>query len=399
MPRPTTITVWSFNVARVEAAGSAGALREINTLLRTWGGFFVSRGHMTRTDIRLALPSKGILQDGAIEFLAACGLRVYRPNPRQYAATIPSLPGVVVMFQRPGDIVTSVQAGSIDFGITGYDVLAEKGAHNGGPVLVIHDDLEFGACTLNLAVPEANPVQSVTDLRAWAGELAEQGESIRIATKFPNVTSGFLQRVGINPFQLISVDGTLEIAPAIGYADIICDLVSSGITLRDNHLRPLVDGEVLRSQAVLIANREALHSRPDVLSTARHLLEFIEAYARARGSFLITANMRGASAEEIGERMFAQTSLGGLQGPTVAPVVAREHLRSESNWYAVNVVVRQERLFEAVGELRAIGGSGVVVVPCAYIFEEEPVRYLAMLDALGTAETTGTNQPKRLPQP
>lgn len=337
---------------------------------------------MTRNDIRMALPSKGILQDGALEFLAACGLRVFRPNPRQYAATIPSLPGVVVMFQRPGDIVTSVQAGSIDFGITGYDVLAEKGAHAGGPVLVIHDDLEFGGCTLNLAVPEATPVQSIVDLRAWAAKLAGKGEILRIATKFPNVTAEFLERAGIQSFQLISVDGTLEIAPAIGYADLICDLVSSGITLRDNHLRPLVDGEVLRSQAVLIANREALHDRSDVLATARHLLEYIEAYSRARGSFLITANMRGASAEEIATRMFAQTSLGGLQGPTVAPVVAREHLRLEANWYAINIIVRQEKLFEAVGQLRAIGGSGVVVVPCAYIFEEEPVRYRAMLNAL-----------------
>jgi ATP phosphoribosyltransferase len=112
------------------------------------------------------------------------------------------------------------------------------------------------------------------------------------------------------------------------------------------------------------------------------LLEYIEAYSRARGSFLITANMRGASAEEIATRMFAQTSLGGLQGPTVAPVVAREHLRLEANWYAINIIVRQEKLFEAVGQLRAIGGSGVVVVPCAYIFEEEPVRYRAMLNAL-----------------
>jgi ATP phosphoribosyltransferase len=337
---------------------------------------------MTRNDIRLALPSKGILQDGSIEYLEACGLKIFRSNPRQYAATIPSLPGVVVMFQRPGDIVTSVRAGSIDFGITGYDVLAEKEAHRGGEVLVIHDDLGFGACTLNLAVPEAAPIQSIADLRGWANELGATGQAIRIATKFPQVTAAFLERNDVGPFQLISVDGTLEIAPAIGYADLICDLVSSGITLRDNHLRPLSDGEVLRSQAVLIANRRALQERPDVLATARHLLEYIEAYSRARGSFLITANIRGNSAEEIAQRMFDQTSLGGLQGPTIAPVVAREHLRLDTNWYAINIIVRQENLFEAVGELRAIGGSGVVVVPCAYIFEEEPVRYRAMVGAL-----------------
>lgn len=341
---------------------------------------------MERNDIRLALPSKGILQDGALDFLAACGLKVFRPNLRQYAATIPALPGVTVMFQRPADIVTSVQGGSIDFGITGYDVLAEKEANDGGAVLVIHDNLGFGACTLNLAVPEMAPAHSVDDLRRWATELAADGDALRIATKFPRVTAAFLEQHQITPFRLILVEGTLEIAPAIGYADLICDLVSSGTTLRDNHLRPVDGGTVLRSQAVLIANRRALQTNLSALATARHSLEFIEAYTRARGSFMITANVRGESAEVIARRMFDKTSLGGLQGPTIAPVVAREHLRPETNWYAINIIVRQERLFEAVGELRAIGGSGVVVVPCAYIFEEEPVRYRAMLNALERSE-------------
>ena len=119
---------------------------------------------MERTDIRLALPSKGILQDGALEFLAACGLRIFRPNPRQYAATIPALPAVTVIFQRPGDIVTSVQQGSVEFGITGFDVLAEKGGADDAAVLTIHDALGFGPCALNLAAPEDSPARAVDDL-------------------------------------------------------------------------------------------------------------------------------------------------------------------------------------------------------------------------------------------
>ncbi len=335
---------------------------------------------MERTDIRLALPSKGILQDGALEFLEECGLKVFRPNPRQYAATIPALPDVTVMFQRPGDIVTSVQQGSVEFGITGYDVLAERGSN--GSVLVIHDALGFGPCALRLATPEESAVRTVAQLAARAAELAAAGQTLRVATKFPRLTAGFLERQGVVPYRLVAVEGTLEIAPAIGYADLICDLVSSGITLRDNHLRPLDGGVVLQSQAVLIANRSALKQRPEALATARHLLEYIEAHLRARGSYLITANVRGDSAEAIAARMFAHTTLGGLQGPTISTVVAREHLRAESGWYAVNIVVRKERLFAAVGELRAIGGSGVVVVPCAYIFEEEPERYRAMVMSL-----------------
>ncbi len=336
---------------------------------------------MNRDDIRLALPSKGALQDGALDFLAACGLKVYRPNPRQYAATIPRLPGVTVMFQRPSDIATSVQGGSVDFGITGLDVLTEA-ASSVETVLTIHDSLGFGLCTLNLAVPESSPVRSLDDLAAWAMTMNSGGTPLRIATKFPHTTAGFLAQRGIGPCQLIRVEGTLEIAPAIGYADLICDLVASGVTLRDNHLRSLDGGIVLQSQAVLVANRTALQRRPEVLATARRLLEYIEAHMRASGSFMITANMRGDSAEAIAQRMFDQTTLGGLQGPTIAPVVARHELRPDTNWYAINIIVQRERLFEAVDEIRAIGGSGVVVIPCAYIFEEEPVRYRAMLDAL-----------------
>lgn len=343
---------------------------------------------MQRTDIRLALPSKGILQDGALEFLEACGLKVFRPNPRQYAATIPNMPGVTVLFQRPGDIVASVQGGSLEFGITGLDVLAERSAggfENGGgenAILVLHEALGFGPCSLNLAVPESLPVHTLADLAEWSRNSSIQGSLLRIATKFPHMTRRFLDRNGVEAYKLVAVEGTLEIAPAMGNADLICDLVSSGVTLRDNHLRPLADGVILRSQAVLIANRRALQERPEVLSTARYLLEFIEAHLRGTGSYLITANIRGESAEAIAARMFEQATIGGLQGPTIAPVIVREHLREDTNWFAVNIVVRREKLFAAVSELRGIGGSGVVVVPCAYIFDEEPERYRRMLSAL-----------------
>ena len=214
---------------------------------------------MTRTDIRIALPSKGALAEDSLVLLAEAGLKVRRPNPRQYQATIPALPGVTVIFQRPGDIVVGVRQGSIDFGITGYDILAEKGNVNGDqPILLLHDALGYGHCTLNLAVPEDVPVRNMAELQAWAEELAGNGRPLRIATKFPHTTAQFLAQTNIQPVKLIDAEGTLEIAPAVGYADLIADLVSSGITLRDNHLRILDDGEILRSQAVLIANRAAL---------------------------------------------------------------------------------------------------------------------------------------------
>ncbi len=328
-----------------------------------------------RTDIRLSLPSKGYLAQATLDFLAACGLEVEKPNPRQYAARIPALPGLTVLFQRPGDIVVSVRDSSVDFGIAGMDVVAE---HQGdrGTVLVLHDALNFGHCRLCLAVPEEwETVHTMADLATHARALARP---LRVATKFPLLTAGFLNNQGV-PFTLVQAEGTLEVAPAIGYADLIADLVASGQTLRDNRLRPLDDGTIIYSQAVLIANRIALKSRPEVLAVARMLLEFIEAHLRAVDHVAVFANMRGTSPRAIAQRMFAQETLGGLQGPTISPVVVRD---GNHDWYAVHIIVRREQLFQAVTELRAIGGSGVVVAPVMYIFEEEPARYRAMMEAI-----------------
>src|SRR5690606_14235337 len=104
-----------------------------------------------------------------------------------------------------------------------------------------------------------------------------------------------------------------------------------GTTLRDNRLRPLPDGVLLQSQACLIASRQALEGRPEVLAVARELLEYVEAHLRASGCYLVFANMRGKSPEAIARRMFEQPELSGLQGPTISPVVVRG---GDPNWHA-----------------------------------------------------------------
>lgn len=329
----------------------------------------------TRTEIRLALPSRGRLAQDALDLLAEAGLRVHKPNPRQYKATIPSLPGLTVLFQRAGDIVVSVRDGSVDFGITGWDVVSEQGGGNHQVLTLVHD-LGFGFCTLNVIVPESwESVRCMSDLADWQ---AQNGRAARVATKFPNLTQAFFHRYGLQDVRLISAEGTLEIAPTIGYADAIVDLVSTGTTLRDNRLRVLEDGLILESQACLIANREALKTRPEVLVVARQLLEFIIAHLRATENVAVFANVRGETPEAIGARMTGKPVIGGLQGPTISPVVTREN----GGWFAVHIIVRKNELAQAITELREIGGSGVVVMPVTYIFEEEPQAYKAMLAAL-----------------
>ena len=328
-----------------------------------------------RNDIRLALPSKGRLAEGGLSFMAEAGLRVHKPNPRQFEATIPAVPGLAVLFQRAKDIVVSVRDGSVDFGITGWDVVSEYGAEN-AEILLLNKELGFGECTLNVIVPEGlENTQRMADLAELRAKLTRP---LRVGTKFPNLTAAFFRQYGLEDTRLIEAEGTLEVAPAIGYADLIVDLVSTGTTLRDNRLAALKDGQILDSQACLIANRGTLKARPEVLAMARQLLEFIVAHLRATANVAIYVNMRGKSPRAIAERMFSKSVIGGLQGPTISPVVTPQG----DGWYAIHIIVRRDLLGQAISELRSVGGSGVVVTPVTYIFEEEPAECQAMMDAL-----------------
>ncbi len=113
----------------------------------------MSTPQLTIPTVRLSLPSKGRLSEDSMSFLNDCGLHVDKPNPRQYQAHIRALPELLVLFQRPGDIVVSVRDGSVEFGITGLDVIHERKGDN-STILILHDALNFGYCALTLAVPE-----------------------------------------------------------------------------------------------------------------------------------------------------------------------------------------------------------------------------------------------------
>jgi ATP phosphoribosyltransferase len=229
---------------------------------------------------------------------------------------------------------------------------------------------------LNVIVPENwDSVHRMSDL---IERRRSKDHQLRVATKFPYLTSNFFKAHNLEDIHLIEAEGTLEIAPTIGYADVIVDLVSTGTTLRDNRLKTLQDGEILASQACLIANRSALKTRPEVLKIARHLLEFLVAYLRASENLAIFANIRGASPEQIATQIFTKDVISGLQGPTISPLITPQ----AEPWHAVHLIVRKDQLAQAIVELREIGGSGVVVTPVTYIFEEEPPAYQEMLAAL-----------------
>lgn len=325
--------------------------------------------------IRIALPSKGFLADGSQTLLANVGLRIHNPNPRQYVAKIPRLPQVEVIFQRPGDIVISVRDGSVDFGITGRDVYLEKLDTN-GKIMELHSHLGFGQCTLNVIAPDsAEELNTLSGLPNFQSKL---GRPLKIATKFPNLTKKFFTSNTDLAFSIIQAEGTLEIAPTVGYADLIVDLVSTGTTLRDNRLKILEDGKILDAEACLIANKASLKSNSKTKAVAVQLLELLGAHLRAKDNLAIFANVRGESPESIGKKIYRKDVIRGLQGPTISQVVTGE----SQNWYAIHLIVRKSQLHQAVQEIREVGGSGVVVSPVTYIFEEKPAELIELLAAL-----------------
>ncbi len=325
--------------------------------------------------IRIALPSKGLLTEGSKKLFDDVGLSVYNPNPRQYIAWIPLLPEVEVIFQRPGDIVISVRDGSVDFGITGRDIYLEKKCDH-GKILELHSQLGFGKCTLNLIVPEVwVDINSLAELQQYQASL---GRSLKVGTKFPRLTENFFASKTKIPIRVIQAEGALEIAPIVGYADVIVDLVSTGTTLRDNRLKKLPGGKLLDAEACLLANKECLKNNPDTLAIATQLLELVGAHLKGKENLAIFANVRGNSTAEIADKIFQKDVICGLQGPTISRILTRE----EENFYAVHIVVKKEKLHKAIREIRDIGGSGVVVSPVNYIFEEEPQELINMMSAL-----------------
>jgi len=333
--------------------------------------------------IRFALPSKGRMEDETIALLRSCGLTINKVNPRQYIATIAELPQLEVWFQRSADVVRKVRDGDADLGILGLDKVTEYQGNN-DEVLVIHEALGFGHCRLSVAVPEAwDEVNSVDDLARLAASRTGQ-RPLRVVSKYPRQAQSFLEAHNVTPFHMLHADGALEAAPQMGTADFIVDLVSSGVTLRENRLKELDDGQILNSQAVFIGNRTALTQRPDILQITEDMLERFEAHLRAVDRSMVIANMRGNSAGEVAKRVFSQPQLGGLQGPTISPVYLREP--TDTGWFAISIVVRNDRLHDAIKQLRQIGGSGVLVLPVTYIFEEEPARWQQLLKNLNLTQ-------------
>lgn len=246
----------------------------------------------------IAIPSKGRLKEQVEGWLVDCGLKLdVTGGARGYVASLKGLPGAQVRFLSAADIAEALDAGDVHLGVTGEDLLRERGDDLDERVLLLRP-LGFGRADLVTAVPKSwLDVDTMADLEEVAHDfLARTGRRMRVATKYLAQTRSFFARHGVADYRIVESGGATEGAPATGAAELVVDITTTGATLVANGLKVLSDGVMLKSQAQLAANLRAGWS-PEALAQAERLLRIVEARAGALRSATLAWPTRGDKAE------------------------------------------------------------------------------------------------------
>lgn len=276
--------------------------------------------------LRIAIQKSGRLHEDSIKLLKECGIDINNGvNKLKTEAT--NFP-LEVFFLRDDDIPQYVEDGVADLGIVGENVVLEKGY----PLETV-EKLGFGKCRLAIAVPKSMAYNSVQDLHGK-----------RIATSYPVIVKDFLKNAGIEA-EIHEISGSVEIAPGIGLAEAICDLVSSGSTLFMNGLKEVEN--VLRSEAVLVANSKLTEEQEQLL---RKLVFRIQAVKKAKNTKYVLLNAPNDKLPEI------IGLLPGMKSPTVLPL-------AEAGWSSVHSVLNENDFWDIIESLKAAGAQGILVVP------------------------------------
>jgi len=308
----------------------------------------------------LAVPSKGRLQEQAVEFLNRSGLKVERARGgRDYRGRISGLGGVEVAFLSASEIARELAAGNVHLGLTGLDLVhetlddeAERGAR-----LHLVTPLGFAPADVVVAVPERwIDVDTMADL-ADVAEMhrARHGRPLRVATKFVNLTRRWFAAAGVADYRIVESLGATEGAPAAGAADLIVDITTTGATLAANQLRILSDGVILQSEAHFVAARTARWTDA-TRALAVTIAERIAAEMRAQAVLEVRARVPSpnAVAEAAAERFGATTPFG----TDIAPLTLH---------------VPRRRASECAGWLRTRGAPAAVIAQVADVYEDNPM--------------------------
>lgn len=262
----------------------------------------------------IAIPSKGRLKEQVEGWLADCGLKfAVSGGARGYTASLKGLPGAQVRLLSASDIADALDAGDIHLGVTGEDLLREKGDDIDARVLLLRA-LGFGRADLVVASPRSwLDVETMSDLEEVASDyLARTGRRMRVATKYLVQTRAFFARHGIADYRIVESNGATEGAPAAGSAELVVDITSTGATLAANGLKILEDGLILKSEAQLAASLRASWD-DDALKSVERLLRIVEARSAGLRSATLSWSLRGDEAEA--QIVDALIAAGGLRRP------------------------------------------------------------------------------------
>ncbi len=276
--------------------------------------------------LKLAIQKSGRLHDDSIHLLKDCGIGI-RNGHNQLKSTADNFP-IEVYFLRDDDIPQYVEDGVAHIGIVGENVLHEK-----EKAVSVVEQLGFGKCRLSIAVKKNDEYGSPGFL-----------DGKKIATSYPVLTKNFLKQNHLNA-EIHEISGSVELAPGIGLADAVCDLVSSGSTLFMNGLKEVQT--ILKSQAVLIATNELQDEQKKILD---QLLFRIRAVKKAKNNKYVLLNAPNNALDEIFKL------LPGMKAPTVLPL-------AEEGWSSVHSVLNEDEFWEKIEQLRAAGAQGILVVP------------------------------------
>ena len=276
--------------------------------------------------LRIAIQKSGRLSEDSLALIKECGIKITN-GMRTLKSDATNFP-LEFLFLRDDDIPGYVEDGVADLGIVGENVWYETGRN-----VAVAKRLGFSKCRLSLAVPKQIDYKGVEDL-----------QGANIATSYPKLLEDYLSKKGVTA-NLHVISGSVEIAPSIGLADAICDIVSSGSTLFMNGLKEVET--IFKSEAVMVRSNEL---SPEKLKTLNRLLFRIDAVQKGQKNKYILLNAPEASLQEI------IRILPGMRSPTVLPL-------AEAGWNSVHSVIQEDEFWEVIDQLKEAGAEGILVVP------------------------------------
>lgn len=276
------------------------------------------------TKIKLAVQKSGRLSEKSLQIIEDCGISYSRYKSKLKAAAY-NFP-LELLYLRDDDIPKYVASGVADVGIVGENVLAEKNEH-----VEIVEKMGFSKCRLSIAVADTYAYKSSKDLNG-----------LRIATSYPRLTQEFLDREGISA-EIHEISGSVEIAPSIGLASAVCDLVSTGSTLLSNGLKEVET--IFKSEAVMIRNPKMDQAELEILDD---LMFRIRSVLRAKRHKYILMNIPNESVETI------CAILPGMRSPTVVPLATE-------GWSSLHTVVQEDDFWSVIDKVRQAGAEGILV--------------------------------------